>query len=154
MRKVIAVFSAIVLLLCLSGCSFSDPVVSSLPKYASKEYYTSGGFQDFTDYTKYTYKSVDNDDLQNSPYFKMVTEDDIEEILLHIENFEEWVEICGGELEENYDFDKSIISIGDYFYIKTKYDETSDSILDKFFDYTVYFFDLDSQVLYLFQNNM
>lgn len=144
-----------ILLLLISACSYSDPVIGSLPAYKSESFYTSGGFQDFTDYAKYTYPSIRTEELKFSDYFRIVTADDVEEILLHIDNFEEWVAIIGGELGENYDFDKSIVSEGDFFYIKTKAGEPGgQAICRKFDNYTVYYFDVDALILYYFHNNI
>lgn len=127
---------------------FADRVLASLPKYESEEFYTSGGFQDYTDYAKYTYKTVPTRDLETSAYFRVTTAEAVEEILSYVENFEGWVEAVGGELKEHYDLDKTVISEGDYFYIALR-DEQG-----KFDNYTVYYFDVDAQILYYFHNNI
>ena len=58
-------------LLIMSGCSiFEDKTIRSLGKYESYEYFTSGGFQDHTDYAKYTYKNIDFDD---NKYFDKIS---------------------------------------------------------------------------------
>ena len=120
MKKLGLLLLTLTLLLSLCGCSYQDPVLASLPDCKSKVFYTSGGFQDSTDYAKYTYESVTAQDLKESKFFSETTTDDVEEILLHIDNFEDWVETIGEELKDNYDFDKNIVSEGDFFYIKTK----------------------------------
>ena len=57
----------ILLLICiLPSCTRREKVLASLGSYESEAFYTSGGIQDFTDYAKYQYKSVD---LQNNKYF-------------------------------------------------------------------------------------
>ena len=58
MKKLGLLLLTLTLLLSLCGCSYQDPVLASLPDCKSKVFYTSGGFQDFTDYAKYTYESV------------------------------------------------------------------------------------------------
>lgn len=126
-----------------------DAIVNSLPDYETKEYYTSGGFQDYTDYAKYTYRIYETVLMQN-PYFLPVTDEDIPEILSYIENFEGWVEICEDFPSEHYDFDKSILVEGDYYYILSEYEEPG----KEFWNYDVYYFDLDAQVLYYFHNNI
>ena len=118
MKKLGLLLLTLTLLLRVCGCSYQDPVLAALPDYKSKVFYTSGGFQDSTDYAKFTYESVTAQDLKESKFFSETTTDDVEEILLHIDNFEDWVETIGEELKQNYDFDKNIVSEGDFFYIK------------------------------------
>ena len=155
MKKIVLIILTFVLTFGLFGCSYTDPVIHSLPGYKSKSFYTSGGFQDYTDYAKYTYDSITTQELDNSKYFNVTTPEDVQEILLHIENFESWVETIGGELKENYDFDKAIISDGNFFYIKTKAGEPiGKATYDKFSNYTVYYFDVDTQTLYYFHSNI
>ena len=135
--------------------SHQKSVIASLPDYESKELYTNDGFQDYTDYAKYTYDNISIQDLESSEYFTITTADDVEEILLYIDDFEGWVEACGGELQENYDFDKSIVSEGDYFCIETKEGEPiGQRTYRKFENYDVYYFDFDTQILYYFHNNI
>ncbi|MBR3819409.1 MAG: hypothetical protein IKJ41_09735 [Clostridia bacterium] len=155
MKKLWFLLLAIMLLFSLCGCTYQDPVFASLPDYKNKEFYTSGGFQDFTDYAKYTYDTITLQDLESSKYFTITSAEDVEEILLHIDNFERWVEAIGGELKENYDFDKTVVTEGDFFYIKTKDGEPiGQGTYDKFDNYSVYYFDIDAQIMYYFHNNI
>lgn len=164
MKKLFIILSAVVLgfVLLLTSIFFGflyfhqKTVISSLPDYESKEFYTNeDAFQDYTDYAKYIYDNITIQDLKSSEYFTITTSDDVEEILLHIDDFEGWVEACGGELKENYDFDKSIVSEGDFFYIETKEGEPiGQRTYRKFENYDVYYFDVDAQILYFFHNNI
>ena len=155
MKKAAGILLIITLVLTLCSCYYSDPVIDSLPEYKNKSFYTSGGFQDYTDYAKYTYESVAVQEIKASKYFSMVTDEDIHEILLHIYNFEEWVKIIGGELENNYDFDINTVSAGDFFYIKTKAGQPiGQGTYGKYDYYTVYFFDVDTKILYYFHSNI
>lgn len=147
-KRFIICFTLALLLPIFSSCTFSDPIIDSLPRYTGKSFFTSGGFQDYTDYAKYTYDSITVQDFEASEFFRTVTFADVEEILLYIDNFEEWVQITGGKLQANYDFDKSVVSQGDFFYIKTK------DTYGKYDDYTVYYFDVDVLTLYYFHNNI
>ncbi len=180
MKKYIYVIAALILFFCLSGWScyhLTDPVLASLPKYESREFYTSGGFQDFTDYAKYTYESVTAKRLSASRYFDEVTENDTKEILSYINNFEKFVHEDEG-IKEYYDFDKSNVSVGDFFYLYTKDGEpfgngicdSSDNYTeytfdgefeisysgtyDKFDFYDLYYFDISEQILYYFHNDI
>lgn len=155
MKKLLSLLLALSVLLGLCGCSYQDPVIKSLPKYNSKFFYTSGGFQDYTDYAKYCYESITVQNLEESGYFTATTAEDVDEVLLYIENFEHWVETIGEELKDNYDFDKSVVSEGDFLYIVTKDGEPiGQGTYGKFDDYSVYYFDLDAQILYYFHNNI
>ncbi len=164
MKKLVFILLSIILLLVLLPAmllfglwahNYQKSALASLPDYESREFYTSGGFQDFTDYAKYYYDSITVWDLESSEHFTVTTDEDVEEILLHIDDFEGWVEAVGGELEENYDFDRSIVTEGDYFCIETKYGEPiGQGIYEKFHNYSVYYFDVDAQILYYFHNNI
>ena len=56
MRKCIMLAALLAVLLALSSCAETryDAVALSLGQYENMEYYTDGGFQDHTDYAKYT----------------------------------------------------------------------------------------------------
>ena len=155
MKKLGMLLFILSLLLGICGCSYQDPVIDSLPEYNSKVFYSAGEIQDFTDYAKYCYESITVQNLDTSRYFSAATAEDVEEILLYIEDFEGWVETIGKELKDGYDFDKSIVSEGDFFYINTKYGEPiGQGTYGKFDDYSVYYFDIDAQILYYFHNNI
>lgn len=154
MRKLRIVFLVVISLLFLIGCADNE-VLYSLPGYIDSEYYTSGGFQDYTDYAKYTYNAVTEEDLSASGYFTVMTEADVDNILSYIANFESWVEAVGGEVKAGYDFDKTVISEGDYYYIKTKEGEPiGQGTYGKFDNYTVYFFDVELLTLFYFHSNI
>lgn len=163
MKKFCLILLAIILGICLLVSmmffgflySHQKSVISSLPDYESREFYTSGGFQDYTDYAKYFYDSITAQDLESSEHFTVTTDEDVEEILLHIDDFERAVAVTAEELRENYDFDKSIVSEGDFFYIETKEGEPiGQGTYDKFDNYSVYYFDIDAQILYYFHHNI
>lgn len=126
-----------------------DAILKSLPKYSEKEYYSSGGFQDTTDYAKYKYQ-ISEDDLQSNAYLQLVGAEQISQIKAYIENFEEWVSASHDFPAESYDFDKDIISEGDYCYIANRYQEPEKA----FWNYDVYYFDLETLTLYYFHSNI
>lgn len=128
------------------GSYFANPVLKELPIYRSKEFYSSGFWMDYTDYAKFSYKNVAEEKIESSEYFSRTTEEDVALILDCIENFENWVEQSDEELKENYDFDKSIIDTGDFAYIDTAGFESA--------TYDIYYFDLDTQMLYYFHNDI
>lgn len=130
--------------------TLQEQVAESIGQYDNKEIWTHGGFQDYTDYGIYSYTSAN---LNNNQYFKPVTYSDSEKIKEFIDNFEGWVDVFkeddpDDELVSNYNFDRSIIDTSDYFYIFEKdYDI-------EFAYYDVYFFDVQTNVLYYFHNNI
>lgn len=150
LKKIFAIILAFSFLI-LSGCSiFEDKVIRSLGKYESNDYFTSGGFKDFTDYAKYSYKDIT---FSDNEYFDKISSESKEELIAHIENFESWIEIIKEHDSENdvvlgYDFDSSIISDTDYLYI---YDDPD---YDEFGNYNVYFFDTETMILYYFHNDI
>lgn len=126
-----------------------DIILESLPKYSEKEYYSSGGFQDTTDYAKYTYL-ISEEDLQNNEYLLPVKSTDVPQIIAYIEDFEELLSVSHDFPSESYDFDKAIVSAGDYFYVSNRYQEPEKA----FWNYDLYYFDLESLTLYYFHSNI
>ena len=153
MRKVLCMICTLcLLLLILGGCDLSPEkqLRDSVGKYKEIVYYCTEGFQDFTKYGKYQYYKVK---LDNHKHFKPVSQDDIDVLMGYIENFESWVELNAENGDEKltqiYDFDMSLVDASDYLYI---YDDPDCSI--EYGDYSVYFFDSQSMILYFFHNNI
>lgn len=136
----------------LCGCPVPNPVIDQLPEYERKEFYTSGGFQDYTDYAKYRWDTLKVGTVLKTGFFQEITGDSRETILRYIDDFEGWVDIIGGELKENYDFDKSRIEAGDYVCIMTDYDLQDE--LRAFWNYSLYYYDVDANMIYYFHNNI
>ena len=85
---VIVLCATVLVLIALSTLRApKDPVLDALPRWESKEFYTSGGFQDSTDYAKYTYR-IGKDQLEETGFLHPVKEDNIPDILAYVENFE------------------------------------------------------------------
>ena len=150
MKKFLCVAFAVLLLALCSCSNESDEVVASLGKYKSKEVYSSGTVQDFTDYARYSYDKVD---FSGNKFFAQVTDDNKAELVRHIEDFEAWVDSAEqndpkDKVAANYDFDMSVITDGDYVYI---YDDPDYPDLGS---YRVYFFDSETNTLCYFRNNV
>ncbi len=129
---------------------YTDAVINSVGVAVSEDYHQYGWWQDYTIYAKYTFEKPE---YENNVYLEKMTNADIKEFNLFLENFEEWVSIAKGDtggldLVKNYDFEKSIISTEDYFYIDSNDD------LDKFVSYDLYFYDTETEILYYFHNNI
>ena len=127
-----------------------NPVIGSLPKFESSDCYYSDGFQDFTNYCKYYFSEDDFiiERIKENKYLKKVTVDDVEEVKSYFENFKGWVEFQ--EYKEKYDFRDNCIDTEDYFYIEN--DETIEE--HKYWDYDVYFFDVQTKTLYFIHSNI
>lgn len=159
MRKTFTlILTALLLALVLSACTApEDKVLNSLGEYKSREYYSEGEFQDFTDYAKYYYDSVD---FTNNEYFSKIGPSDMDVLNEHLDDFESWIETyrkgyASCEIVINYDFDRSIIDSEDYLYIESKqYNDPWDDGNMVFASYNIYFFDIQTNTLYYFHNNI
>ena len=136
-----------------------DKVLNSIEKYKDHEFYSEGAFQDFTDYAKYYYDSVD---FTDNKYFSKIQQSDIDNLNEHLDDFEAWIDTyregdASREIVVNYDFDRSLIDFEDYLHI---YSETSTHTWDDgttttfFINYDIYFFDTQTNTLYYFHNNI
>ncbi len=142
MKKIIKafiIFVLIIILFVLFITLYSSIMVNINSKilkgyYKSEEYWDKNSFRDYLDYCKYFYK--DDSKFKTNDYYHRVTKDDIEKIYNHFKEIERWMKIQN-RLNE-YDFDYAKISVGDYYYLDGgSYD-----------NYTIYFFDVESKVLY------
>ena len=138
------------LILALDYFMSKDKVIDSLGRYESEIFLTYGGFQDYTDYAKYTYNDVD---FSGNKYFERITPESEKELVAHISDFKLWVAAHKendpeNELVVGYDFDYASISDDDYVYI---YDDPDYPYLG---NYNVYFFDTETMTLYYFHNNI
>lgn len=148
------VFSFVILciaLLCITAAFF--PNISnyfnefnrSLPKCMNKVEYTEGGFGDFTTYGEYYYNENSIEKFRNNKYFSEVDDSNISDIKEYFENFEQ--NLMFFDYKNKYTFDKTQIKKGDFFYIKTLYDEPFDN-------YDVYYVDTDKMIMYHIHNNI
>lgn len=144
-----------VLVFTMLSCKMShEKVLDTLPNYfASFEYLDPNGFRDYTYYCKYYYKDITAETFNDNRFFTLTSHEDVEYILSFIDDYEDETEHYG-EVQKIYDFDKSIISEGDYFYVYTMEGTISGGVTyEKFDHYDVYYFDLDAQILYYFHTD-
>ena len=140
----------------LSSCFNREyKVLNSLGEYKSREFYTEGAFQDYTDYAKYYYDPVD---FTDNEYFSIIEQSDIDALNEHLDDFESCIEAHGyndasSEIVVNYDFDRSLIDSEDYLYIDSE-KHTWDDGYTSLVNYDVYFFDTQTNTLYYFHNNI
>lgn len=147
MKRLIFIIIVLILVIYFFVCGLSrDNVLDSLGKYSSKQYFTDGGVRDYVDYAKYKY---DNVDFSDNDYFKIISEKSREDFEKYIRNFESLVNSIAfsdpnNELVKNYDFDSGVISESDYIYIFNDPDHP------KFGLYKIYYFDMESNILFCF----
>ncbi len=154
-KKIIAVVCLFIFVLSLASCvAPEDKVVVSLGEYENRDFFTSGGFQDYTDYAKYYYSSTK---VAGNKYLKKIQEADFNAINKYLDNFEEVLESLKGdepssEVVVNYDFNREIIDTEDYIYIESEERTWGDhTVLGR---YNVYFLDTQTHILYYFHNNI
>ncbi len=155
-KKIITVISLCIFVLSFASCAApEDKVAASLGEYENRVFFTSGGFQDYTDYAKYYFTSAN---VEENKYLSKIQEPDFAIINTHLDDFEGWIETIknsepSSEVVVNYDFDREIIDTEDYFYIDSEEHIWSDghSSLER---YDIYLFDTQTQVLYYFHNNI
>ena len=151
--KHLRLLSALLSVVLLSACgieSRQEQVRSSLGPCKRIAFYSSGGFQDYTDFGIYRCPDAE---LKENPYFAPLTEEDTETLSAFLDDFENWIEVIrgsdpGNEVVVNYSFDRSIVDTGDWLYI---YEGEN---YPKFGCYDIWLFDSQSGMLYYFHNNI
>lgn len=151
--KHLRLLSALLSVVLLSACgieSRQEQVRSSLGPCERIAFYSSGGFQDYTDFGIYRCPDAE---LKENPYFAPLTEEDTETLSAFLDDFENWIEVIqgsdpGNEVVVNYSFDRSIVDTGDWLYI---YEGEN---YPKFGCYDIWLFDSQSGMLYYFHNNI
>ena len=138
------------------GCSAA--VVSDWDKYGvqttlwfsdSKHAYSSGGFQDYTDYGEYHFNNATIEKFKDSKWYTQVADKDVEYIKSYFEEFEGCLGYCW--YADSYSFDKDKqINAGDYFRIYNRYDEPG----EKYYNYDVYYVDLETNTVYFIHKNI
>ena len=155
-KQIVVVLVCFLFLLSITSCAVpEDKVIASLGEYEKKEFFTSGGFQDYTDYAKYYFNSANATENQ---YLNKIQDADFAIINTHLDDFEGWIETIkdsepSSEVVVNYDFDREIIDTEDYFYIDSEEHTRSDGHTS-LVKYNIYLFDTQTQVLYYFHNNI
>lgn len=120
--------------------------------YIDKEkYYDQDGFQDYTDYAKYMYETQNI--ITSNKDYKKIEQDDVQDVVGYFEDFSSWME-SADRLSE-FDFDINDINEGDYVKIKTKEGQKIvNGKYEKYDNYSVYFFDIETLTLYYIHNNI
>ena len=118
---------------------------------ASEKHMDPNGFQDYTDFCVYYYASPDA--VSSNPLYRKVADSDTEELRGYFSDFEGFMKAEGRS--EEYGFDLSCISAGDYCCIETKEGKPiGGAVYGKYDHYTVYFFDTETCTLYYIHNSI
>ena len=110
-----------------------------------EEHFQKNGFQDYTDYCKYYYN--DATVIESDERFSKITLSDVDEVKGFFKDTQNIME-SEGRMDE-FDFNESCISEGDYVYII----EDTDVSKQKYYNYDVFLFDTDSDTLYFIHSN-
>ena len=124
-------------------------IIDSIGKSECEVYYSNNGFRDYTDFAVYTYSEPEI--VKSEKFRKAYNKNELES---YLSNFENMVISYSDDVEikKNYRFDRSIIDDEDYIYI---YDKSDDEELYAQFEcYDIYIFDIQSEKLYYFHNNI
>lgn len=147
MKKIYIIGTAIFCILIIGYILHDKAIVKGY--YDKSEYYDSEGFQDYTDYCKYYYKEEYDDKFSENKLYSLVKEDDISDIVNIFRDFKQQMSLANRF--DEYDFEESVITSGDYVYIKAK---EYDSDFEKYDSYTVYFYDTSEHILYYIHSNI
>lgn len=138
-------------------------VLKTLPEYDDGEQWIHG-FRDFTVYGEYRYNGLTKEILSATKLFKAVDEEILEELKFdYIKDFEDWVqrsensdEVWGDDLTKVYKFKTAVMDTEDWYYLESadpsEYPDLSRDEA-KLRDYTLYYFDFQSGILYLMHNH-
>ena len=156
MKKVFALIMVVLIFgIVLSSCVIpANEILGPLGKYKEHEIYSQGEFQDYTEYAKYYYDSVD---FTDNKIFSKIQQADLDNLNEHLDDFESCIASYREndetrEIVVNYDFDRSLIDCEDYLYIDSE--KHTDNGYTVFVYYHIYFFDTQTNMLYYFYNNI
>lgn len=152
-KKSLTLILCVTMICLLAGCEekMTDPHIPG-DYMSSKEYRDKEGFQDYTDFCIYRYDSAHSFESMGD-YNRIQQPDEIEKLAGYFTNFQKWMEL-EKRLDE-YSFEESCISAGDYYFIKTKEGQPiGDGKYGPYDNYSVYFFDTETLSLYYIHNNI
>ncbi len=155
-NKITSILHISLIIIVLSACgTVTNKVVNSLGDFIKFEYYSEGELQDYTDYAKYYFDSVD---FTNNNYFKPIQSTDFKVLNEYLDDFENWIEnYKKGDALSNlvihYDFNRACVDDNDYLYIASQTHDLNNE-KDEIVSYDVYFYDWQTNILFYFHNNI
>lgn len=118
-----------------------------LDGYSDEFNLNSGGFMDFSIYSKYYYDEKMDYKFIDSGWYHKVAEENIKYLSEYFDDIKKSFEYL--DMDDEYDFDNSIITVGDYFLIKTEEGtKIGDQEYGRFDIYRIYLYDIESHILY------
>lgn len=148
MKRTLTLLLVSLFALCLSACTPWQKVPKGYIN--AEEHFDTERFQDYTDYCKYYYQ--DKSAVEKDARYSRVSKADIAAISNYFAHFRS---SAATDVANAYDFNPDSISEGDYVLIETKEGKPiGDSFYGKYDNYSVYFFDTDSCVLYYLHSNI
>ena len=128
---------------CIFGITGHIPFVEIIGGYNYKEeYYDEEGWQDFTDYCKYYYDSKADKKFKESSKYKKVENEDISNIIEYFYSMDRAMEMQ--DRADDYDFNIDSIDNKDYVYMKKS----------DIKNYSIYFYDIQTHILYYIHRNI
>lgn len=120
-----------------------------LPYTNDKTEFSYGFFGDSIQYKEYRYDFNEAEKIIGNKFLKTVSSEDVVTIERYFADFEKWKQHIDFE---GYNFDKSQIQQGDCFFLYVPENrQTKDT---KYFDYDVWYFDVDKCILYYIHSNI
>ena len=116
--------------------------------FKSEAYGDKYGFQHYLEYYKYYYNTERDSDFDK--LYCKVNNTDINEIKLYCNDYKERMN-KQNRLDE-YDFNDNIIDENDYFILFDKSNRNFGKKYERFYYYTLYFYDTSSHVLYVLKS--
>ena len=152
MKRIVCYIAlAALLTVCCAGCDTASFLEIPGNYIAMEEHFDPNAFQDSVDYCKIYYS--DDEWFASSISFRRIDEEDFEELRGYFSDFSNWMEVCGRE--DEYDFSPECITAGDYVRLRTKEGmPIGSSVYGKYDNYSVWFFDADTCILYYIHANI
>ena len=137
----------------LTSCSYSHENEDAAIFYNYKKYdkYEFGGIADFIKYKKIYYDANSEEKFRNSDLYTCIDQTNIDEVKNYFNYATNLI-----NNKKKYDFEDSIVTFGDYFYLYTmegKEINGSKRKYGKYDLYTIYFYDIESHTLFYLHNN-
>lgn len=112
--------------------------------------YINGCFIGVRDYVQYSVYSYEEPNIENAVKLKKI--DDKTELVSYIDAFNDWIKPFKNDEYKTYDFDTDLIDKSDYYYIYDKSAKDEDYYKYKYYD--VYFYDYQTQTIYIFHSHL
>lgn len=132
-------------------------VLKTMPKYDDGDVWENGFWQDFIVYGEYKFSGTEGYfESEGNTLFKPVDEEMLKKFNVFYPRYKEWLdntdsahELLEDDLTKVYRFKRSCVDGSDWYYYEGDYDDGEDENCLLFGCHTYYFFDTQSQTLYL-----